>query len=100
MRVCMAPVRQVPAASQRLCRGRRYRPGAVMTDRLYYTDAYLTAFDATVVSSSVDDAGRRLLVLDRTAFYPTSGGQPFDTGRLSGLQVAAVEDTDHGDVIH
>jgi len=48
-----------------------------MTERLYYADSYLTEFDATVVGR---DGGR--LYLDRSAFYPTSGGQPFDVGVL------------------
>ena len=65
-----------------------------MTDRLYYTDAYLTAFDAAVVERAED--GRRVY-LDRTAFYPTSGGQPFDTGRLGGAEVLDV--VDEGDRI-
>jgi alanyl-tRNA synthetase len=65
-----------------------------MTARLYYTDAYLTTFDATVTARA--DAGRRIY-LDRTAFYPTSGGQPFDTGRLGG--VAVVDVIDEGDRI-
>jgi alanyl-tRNA synthetase len=65
-----------------------------MTDRLYYTDAYLTTFDASVAARA--DAGRRIY-LDRTAFYPTSGGQPFDTGRLGG--VAVVDVIDEGDRI-
>jgi alanyl-tRNA synthetase len=63
-----------------------------MTTRLYYTDAYLTTFDATVVARA--DAGRRIY-LDRTAFYPTSGGQPFDTGRLG--DTAVVNVIDEGD---
>ena len=54
-----------------------------MTDRLYYTDAYLQEFDAHVVRVDVRD-GRTAVVLDRTAFYPTSGGQPFDLGFLIG----------------
>jgi alanyl-tRNA synthetase len=65
-----------------------------MTTRLYYTDAYLTTFDAAVVARA--DAGRRIY-LDRTAFYPTSGGQPFDTGRLGGA--AVVDVIDEGDRI-
>ena len=52
-----------------------------MTDRLYYTDPYLRAFDATVARVDRRD-GRLVVTLDRTAFYPTSGGQPFDTGTL------------------
>lgn len=65
-----------------------------MTDRLYYRDAYLREFAASVLS--VDPAGRRV-VLDRTAFYPTSGGQPFDTGLLG---AAVIQDVvDEGDTV-
>lgn len=46
-----------------------------MTERLYYTDPYLREFDAEVIDVGEAD-GRRAIVLDRTAFYPTSGGQP------------------------
>lgn len=60
-----------------------------MTYRLYYNDAYLTDFDAMLVE--VADDGRRVY-LDRTAFYPTSGGQPFDTGTLGGRRVVDVVD--------
>jgi alanyl-tRNA synthetase len=65
-----------------------------MTERLYYRDSYLTEFRARVVDASPD---RQRVYLDRTAFYPTSGGQPFDTGELGGMQV--VEVTDEGDRI-
>jgi alanyl-tRNA synthetase len=60
-----------------------------VTDRLYYRDAYLTEFEAAVVGWA--DEGRRVY-LDRTAFYPTSGGQPFDTGRLGEAEVVDVVD--------
>ena len=66
----------------------------LMTVRLYYTDAYLRDFDAAVVDRA--DQGRRIY-LDRTAFYPTSGGQPHDTGTLGGAPV--VEVVDEGDRI-
>ncbi|NOT44096.1 MAG: hypothetical protein HOP14_05770, partial [Acidobacteria bacterium] len=52
-----------------------------MTERLYYTDPLLREFDAEVLAV-VDHDGRPAALLDRTAFYPTSGGQPFDVGRL------------------
>ncbi|MCU0635688.1 MAG: alanine--tRNA ligase-related protein [Gemmatimonadaceae bacterium] len=69
-----------------------------MTHRLYYTDAYTLAFDAQV--RSIDATGTRV-VLDRTAFYPTSGGQPFDTGTLDVARVVdVVEDDDTGDIVH
>lgn len=62
------------------------------TERLYYTDAYLDRFDARVVDRA--DEGRRIY-LDRTAFYPTSGGQPNDLGTLGGIAVLDVVDEDH-----
>ena len=65
-----------------------------MTERLYYTDAYRTEFDAAVVAR--DDEGRRVY-LDRTLFYPTSGGQPFDIGFLEAVPVVDV--VDEGDRI-
>ena len=60
-----------------------------MTERLYYTDAMARAFDAVVTGV---DAGGTKVTLDRTAFYPTSGGQPFDTGMLGGARVVDVVD--------
>jgi misacylated tRNA(Ala) deacylase len=57
------------------------------TDLLYLRDADLRSFDAVV--TEVDAEGRRL-ALDRTAFYPTGGGQPHDTGTLAELAVADV----------
>ena len=62
---------------------------APVTQRLYYTDSYLRDFEAAVVDLA--DEGRRVY-LDRTAFYPTSGGQPCDTGRLNGIQITDVVD--------
>jgi alanyl-tRNA synthetase len=62
-----------------------------MTERLYYNDSFLREFDAHVVSCEPD--GPRFRVrLDRTAFYPTSGGQPHDTGRLGVATVLEVLD--------
>jgi alanyl-tRNA synthetase len=60
-----------------------------MTERLYYNDCYLSEFRAKVVEAA--DGGRRVY-LDRTAFYPTSGGQPFDAGTLGGAAVKEVVD--------
>ena len=70
-----------------------------MTERLYYDDAYLTEFDATVVDCIPDGGGFRLR-LDRSAFYPTSGGQPHDTGTLNGVHVLDVLVGEDGDVWH
>lgn len=60
-----------------------------MTERLYYTDAFLTRFEASVID--LKDEGTRVY-LDHSAFYPTSGGQPHDTGVLNGIQVVDVVD--------
>ena len=62
-----------------------------MTERLYYTDAYLTTFSASVIA--LEDDGRRVY-LDRSAFYPTSGGQPHDLGLLGGVAVLDVIEED------
>ncbi|MGI9604047.1 MAG: alanyl-tRNA editing protein [Acidimicrobiales bacterium] len=71
-----------------------------MTDRLYLVDAYVQSFSATVTGVDVDAAA---VTLDRTAFYPTGGGQPHDTGSLTGPDgVATVVDVRNrdGDVWH
>ena len=60
-----------------------------MTELLYLRDAYLTSFTATVVDARSGDAGVAV-ALDRTAFYPTGGGQPHDTGTLAGWAVVDV----------
>lgn len=66
-----------------------------MTERLYWQDSYLGEFTARVLSARPDrrrDAAT--LELDRTAFYPTSGGQLHDTGTLEDLRVAEVSEDD------
>lgn len=70
-----------------------------MTDRLYYTDPYLTAFDATLLET-VSHEGRTALVLDRTAFYPTSGGQPHDVGMFGDVRVLDVVDDEDERILH
>ena len=69
-----------------------------MTERLYYDDAYLTEFDAQVLACRPNGDGFDVL-LDRSAFYPTSGGQPFDTGMMGPARVVDVNVAD-GEVWH
>ncbi len=64
-----------------------------MTERLYYTDSYLTRFDARILEARSAPAGWQVY-LDRTAFYPASGGQPFDLGQINGQPVVDVIDED------
>jgi len=84
-----------------------------MTERLYYNDSFLYDFRASVLDTQElkrdGNQSTWVVKLDRTAFYPTSGGQPFDTGRLtteskSGVALeAAVEDVfedEEGEVWH
>jgi alanyl-tRNA synthetase len=69
-----------------------------MTERLYYHDSFLREFDAQVLSCE-PEGERWKVVLDRTAFYPTSGGQPHDLGTLGGAPVVEVADAEEK-VIH
>jgi alanyl-tRNA synthetase len=67
---------------------------ASATERLYYSDSYLRDFEGAIVERADDS---RRIYLDRTAFYPTSGGQQFDSGTINGIQVRDV--VDEGDRI-
>jgi alanyl-tRNA synthetase len=73
------------------------------TRRLYYDDSFLREFDAVVISSepAVHGDGRRVweVVLDSSAFYPTSGGQPHDIGRLDDAEVLDVRD-EGDEIVH
>jgi len=69
-----------------------------MTDRIYYTEPACRSFEATVTRAA-EREGRSVVVLDRTAFYPTSGGQPFDIGRLGPVEVVETIDED-SEVVH
>ena len=74
-----------------------------MSQRLYYNDSFLYSFDAAVTEVAALDGGRLGVVLERTAFYPTSGGQPFDTGTINAngneLRVVDVVDREADDQI-
>ncbi|MGH9521015.1 MAG: alanyl-tRNA editing protein [Terriglobales bacterium] len=76
-----------------------------MTERLYYLDPTLLEFDAEVLEC-VPEGERILMRLDRSAFYPTSGGQLFDTGWAGRendevrLRIAEVGEAENGEVIH
>src|ERR1039458_5617586 len=62
-----------------------------MTERIYYNDSYLRRFNAQVVACA---PGGCTVYLDRTAFYPASGGQPFDLGSIAGVAVQDVVEAD------
>ncbi|MGZ4787631.1 MAG: alanyl-tRNA editing protein [Terriglobales bacterium] len=73
-----------------------------MTKRLYYHDTFLHEFEGNVIS--VNSGDKPTVTLDQTAFYPSSGGQVFDTGVLRGdsgeARVEQVEETENGEVVH
>lgn len=70
------------------------------TERLYYEDSQLTEFEARVVSVTERVSGWAAVALDRTAFYPTGGGQPGDTGTLGGASVVDCIDAGEDGVLH
>ncbi len=60
-----------------------------MTERLYHQDSYLLEFEARVEEKKRHN-GKIALILDRTCFYPASGGQPHDTGQINGVEILEV----------
>lgn len=72
----------------------------LMSERAYYKDSYTNRFKAVVIERLVHD-GRPALILDRTYFYPTSGGQPCDLGKMNDVSVVDVlVHPQNGDVLH
>lgn len=70
-----------------------------MTRRLYYDDSTLRTFQARIVARRDTERGPAVQ-LDQTAFYPTSGGQPHDTGHIAGIPVVDVWDEEDGAIWH
>ena len=68
------------------------------TARLFKEDVYLKETDAEILEVSAGKKGA-LVVLDRTVFFPTGGGQSCDTGYLGGLRVKEVYEYD-GEIYH
>src|SRR6266446_9104986 len=71
-----------------------------VTERLYYNDSRLLEFDARVTGVNQRDDGAVAITLDRTAFYPTGGGQPSDTGTLGEARVIDCIDAEDEGVLH
>lgn len=71
-----------------------------ITERLYYFDSHLIEFEARVVDVTERVSGWTAIILNRTAFYPTGGGQPSDTGTLDGLRVVECIDDGERGVLH
>ncbi len=71
----------------------------MLQERLYYQDPYQTSFTSVVTQQGMDELGRPFAVLENTAFYPTGGGQPHDTGTIDGIAVTDVEE-EGGEIRH
>ncbi|KAB7704748.1 alanyl-tRNA editing protein [Bacillus aerolatus] len=71
----------------------------MVTEKLFYEDAYTKSFTANIVKQGVDEESRIFAVLSGTAFYPEGGGQPSDTGTLNGVRVMDVQTVD-GEIRH
>ncbi|SHF93490.1 alanyl-tRNA editing protein [Ornithinibacillus halophilus] len=71
----------------------------MFTEKLYYKDSYIRSFTATVLKSEMEDDGRYFVLLDKTAFYPTGGGQPHDIGKLNNIEVYDVQEVE-GEIRH
>ncbi len=70
------------------------------TERLYYRDSHLIEFEALVTDKTDRVSGWTAVTLDRTAFYPTGGGQPSDTGTLAAARVVECIDDEENGVLH
>ncbi|WP_102272693.1 alanyl-tRNA editing protein [Cytobacillus massiliigabonensis] len=70
-----------------------------MKNKLYYQDPYIKSFTTHLKEQQKDEQGRLYAVLEKTAFYPTGGGQPHDTGTLNRIKVTDVEET-NGEIRH
>ncbi|HDR7950025.1 TPA: alanyl-tRNA editing protein [Bacillus toyonensis] len=70
-----------------------------MEQKLYYIDAYTKDFTTKIIKQDYDKEDNLYVVLNETAFYPTGGGQPYDTGTLNGTLVTNVEEV-NGEIRH
>jgi alanyl-tRNA synthetase len=70
-----------------------------MTKKIYYSSQYTTEWE-TIIRKSFTKENQCFVVLEETAFYPTGGGQPHDTGTINGVEVLDVFTDETGEVVH
>lgn len=71
----------------------------MVNNKLFYQDSYIQTFTSKITKQEKDDKGLWYVVLEETAFYPTGGGQPFDSGTLNNIRVLNVEEIE-GEIRH
>lgn len=71
----------------------------MVNNKLFYQDSYIQTFTSKITKQEKDDKGLWYVVLEETAFYPTGGGQPFDSGTLNNFRVLNVEEIE-GEIRH
>jgi alanyl-tRNA synthetase len=93
-------VRLLTQQFQRPNKSKGQRSDMPATERLYYSDSHLIEFEARVIDKTDRVSGWTAVTLDRTAFYPTGGGQPSDTGTLDGNRVLECMDDEENGILH
>lgn len=78
---------------------KRRRVNVMTTEKLYYDNQYIRSFTSKLLKQDKDENGRIYIVLEKTAFYPTGGGQPHDIGTINGINVVDVVEVD-GEIRH
>src|SRR5690625_2365151 len=71
----------------------------MLKERLYYKQPNCHSFTAQIVKNEQDENSKPYVVLNRTAFYPTGGGQPHDIGTINGVNVIDVIEL-NGEIRH
>lgn len=82
-----------------MCSTHKNGSGRAIMNKIYYQDPYIQSFTAQVMKQEKDEAGNTYVVLNQTAFYPTGGGQPYDTGWIEDIKVINVEEI-NGEIRH
>lgn len=73
--------------------------GLFMTEKIYYTSPYTKEWETRIKDSFIKE-NQHFVILEETAFYPTGGGQPNDTGTINRIKVLDVFTNESGEIVH